>query len=86
MTGPSNRKFYERASLRAAIVAIILLVAIEGLHMVGKAQHVDRGDQMLIAFAGGAVYAGLWSVFALIVARMMKRVEEAAKNAKEGES
>lgn len=85
MTGPSNRKFYERAALRAAIVAIILIVAIEGLHLAGKAQHVDRNEEMMIAFAGGAVYAGLWSVFAIIVAQMMKKVEAAAKNAKEGE-
>lgn len=80
MIGQSNRKLYERAALRAAIVAIILLVAIEGLRMVGKAQHVDRSEQMLIAFAGGAVYAGLWSVFAIIVAQMMKRVEAAARD------
>ena len=86
MTGASNRKFYERAALRAAIVAIILLVAIEGLRMAGRAQHVDRGEEMLIAFAGGAIYAGLWSVFALIVARMMRKIEEAAKIAKESEN
>lgn len=86
MTNLSNRKFYERAALRAAIVAIILLVAIEGLRMVGKAQHLDRNEEMLIAFAGGAVYAALWSVFALIVAQMMKKVEAAAQKAKEGES
>lgn len=86
MTGASNRKFYERAALRAAIVAIILLVAIEGLRMAGRAQHVDRGEEMLIAFAGGAIYAALWSVFALIVARMMRKIEEAAKIAKESEN
>lgn len=86
MTGASNRKFYERAALRAAIVAIILLVAIEGLRMAGRAQHVGRGEEMLIAFAGGAIYAGLWSVFALIVARMMRKIEEAAKIAKESEN
>ncbi|OFX02931.1 MAG: hypothetical protein A3E78_04360 [Alphaproteobacteria bacterium RIFCSPHIGHO2_12_FULL_63_12] len=86
MTNLSNRKFYERAALRAAIVAIILLVAIEGLRMVGKAQHLDRNEEMLIAFAGGAVYAALWSVFALIVAQMMKKVEAAAQKEKEGES
>ncbi len=82
MIGKSDRALHERAAARAAIVAIILIVAIEGLHMAGMAQHVDRGEQMMIAFAGGAVYAGLWSVFAIIVARMMKKVEAAAKDAR----
>jgi len=82
MIGRSSRTLYERAALRAAIVAIILLVAIEGLHAVGKAQHVDRGEQMFIALFGGVVYASLWSVFAFIVEQMMKKVEAAAKDAK----
>lgn len=79
MMGRSRNSIYERAALRAAIVAIILIVLIEILRFAGRAAHIDRGEEMMIAIAGAGVYALVWAAMAALTARMMKKIEDAAK-------
>ncbi len=65
--------------MRGLGAAAILFAALEGLILTGKTAKLDTGEALVIALTSGAVYAGLWSVFALMVARMLANVEKAAR-------
>lgn len=82
MIGQSKRPLYLRALVRAAAVAAILIVGIELLRLAGRATHLDRAEEMMIAIAGGAVYAAMWALTALITANMLKKIDAAAKGEK----
>ena len=72
----------KRAAIRGIGAAVLLFVALEGLILAGKTAKIDTGEALVIAAASGAVYAGLWSIFALATARMLKKIENAAKGEK----
>lgn len=79
MIATSKRPIYQRALMRAAAVALALAVGIELLRLVGRAQHLDRAEGLVIALAGGGVYAIIWAAMAAVTARMLKKIEDAAK-------
>lgn len=79
MIRQSKRPIYQRALMRAAAVAIILAAGIELLRLAGRAQHLDRAEELVIALAGGGVYAIIWSAMAMMTATMLKKIEDAAK-------
>ncbi len=79
MIGQSKRPIYQRALMRAAAVAIILAAGIEFLRLAGRAQHLDRAEELVIALAGAGVYAIIWSAMAMMTATMLKKIEDAAK-------
>lgn len=74
---------WKRAAIRGAGAAAILFAALEGLILAGKTAKIDTGEALVIAASSGLVYAGLWSVFALMVAKMIANVETRAREEKE---
>jgi hypothetical protein len=70
---------WKRAALRGAGAAALLFVALEGLILAGKTTKLVTSEAALIALASGLGYAALWSVFALMVDRMLARVNAAAR-------
>lgn len=83
MIGQSKRPIYQRAVARAAAVAGVLIVGIELLRLAGRAGHLDRGEEMMIAIAGGAVYAIMWAITAMMTAKMLKKIDDAARGGKQ---
>jgi len=79
--GQSNNPLWKRAAMRAALVAISLFASIEALRLFGRSAHIDRLEALVIAAGGAGVYAALWFVTAAWTARMLKKIEEAAKAA-----
>ncbi len=73
---------WKRALIRGLGAAVILFVALEGLILAGKTAKIDTSEAIVIALTSGAVYAGLWSIFALLVARMLANVDKAARGDK----
>lgn len=82
MNAQSASSIAKRAAIRGIGAAILLFVALEGLILAGKTTKIDAGDALVIAAMSGAVYAALWSVFALATARMLTKIENAAKGDK----
>jgi arginine exporter protein ArgO len=80
MIGQSNAPLWKRASMRAALVAVSLFASIEVLRLFGRAEHIDRGEALVIAAGGAAVYSALWFVTAAWTARLLKKIEDAAKD------
>ena len=78
----SKTPIWRRAAIRGLIASGILFAAFEGLILVGKTTTIDTGEALVIALSSGAVYAGLWSIFALMVSRMLAKVEQAAREEK----
>ncbi len=79
---PAKRPIYQRALMRAAAVAIALAVGIEVLRLMGRAQHLDRGEGLVVALAGAGVYAIIWAAMAAMTATILKKIEDAAKGDK----
>ncbi len=79
MIGQSNQPIWKRAAIRAGVVAVILLAGVELLRMAGRAEGLDRAEQLFLAAAGGAVYGGLWAITAALTATMLKKISNAAK-------
>lgn len=82
MIGQSKEPLWKRAVMRAALVAVTLVASIEALRLFGKAGDIDRVEALVIAAGGAAVYAALWFVTAAWTARMLKKIEDAAKDQK----
>ena len=82
MIGQSKEPLWKRALMRAALVAVALFGSIELLRLFGKAGDIDRVEALVIAAGGAAVYAALWFVTAAWTARMLKKIEDAAKEQK----
>jgi hypothetical protein len=76
VTASSNTPIWKRALLRGAGAALLLFIAFEALILAGKTEKIDSGEALVIATAAGGVYAGLWSIFALIVARTLAKIEK----------
>lgn len=72
----------KRAAIRGIGAAVLLFVALEGLILAGKTTKIDAGEALVIAAMSGAVYAALWSIFAIASARMLTKIENAAKGDK----
>lgn len=83
MSASAKLPIWKRAALRGAGAAVILFAALEGLILTGKTAKLDTGEALTIALTSGAVYAGLWSVFAMMVAKMLANVEAQAREDKE---
>ncbi|MCB2112933.1 MAG: hypothetical protein R3C42_05165 [Parvularculaceae bacterium] len=79
MTHAVKTPIWKRAAIRGAGAAALLFVSLEGLILLGKTAKLDTGEALLISLASGAAYAGLWTVFAVMVERMLARVNEAAR-------
>jgi hypothetical protein len=83
MTPSPKTPIWKRAAIRGVGAAAILFAALEGLILTGKTAKLDTGEALTIALTSGAVYAGLWSVFAMMVAKMLANVESRAREDKE---
>lgn len=70
---------WKSALMRGAIAAAVLFAALELFIVSGKTTKIDSGEALVIALSSGAVYAALWSVFAVLVARTLAKVESRAK-------
>lgn len=82
MIGQSKEPLWKRALMRAALVAAALIASIEALRLFGRSANIDRAEGLVIAAGGAAVYAALWYVTAAWTARMLKKIEDAAKDQK----
>jgi arginine exporter protein ArgO len=82
MIGQSKEPLWKRALMRAALVAVALFASIEVLRLFGRSAHIDRAEAFVIAGGGAAVYSALWFVTAAWTARMLKKIEDAAKDPK----
>lgn len=82
MIGEAKNPIWKRALMRAGAVAVVLIVSIELLRLIGRAQHLDRTEELVIAIAGGGVYALIWAATAAMTAKMLKKIEGAAKGDK----
>ena len=82
MIGQSKEPLWKRAAMRAGLVAVSLFASVEVLRLFGRAAHIDRGEALVIAAGGAVVYAALWFVTAAWTARMLKKIEDAAKESK----
>lgn len=82
MIGQSKEPLWKRAIMRAALVATALFASVEVLRLFGRSAHIDRIEALVIAAGGAGVYATLWFVTAIWTARMLKRIEDAAKDQK----
>lgn len=78
---PSNASapIWKRALMRFAGVAVVLIIGVELLRLAGRAEHLDRVEELYLALAGGAVYAGLWALMAAMTANLLKKITTAAK-------
>jgi hypothetical protein len=83
MTPAAKTPIWKRAALRGVGAAVVLFAALEGLILTGKTAKLDTGEALTIALTSGAVYAGLWSIFALMVAKMLANVEQKTREDKE---
>ncbi|MCB2098701.1 MAG: hypothetical protein AB7F91_12485 [Parvularculaceae bacterium] len=79
MTAAPKMAIWKRAAIRGGGAAALLFVSLEGLILLGKTAKLDTAEALFISLASGAAYAGLWTVFAAVVERMLARVNEAAK-------
>ncbi len=70
---------WKRAALRGLGAFALLFIALEGLILSGKTTKLVTGEALMIAIASGLGYAALWSIFAAAVARMLAKVEAAAR-------
>lgn len=82
MNAQSASSIAKRAAIRGIGAAVLLFASLEGLILLGKTTKIDAGEALVIAGASGAVYAALWSIFALATARVLKKIENAAKGEK----
>jgi hypothetical protein len=82
MIGRSKDSLWKRAAIRFLGVAIVLLVSIELMRFTGRAQELDRVEQVLVALGGAAVYAIVWTLSAAMTARMLKKIADAAPGEK----
>lgn len=82
MIGQSKDPLWKRAAIRFLGVAIVLLVSIELMRFAGRAQELDRVEQVLVALGGAAVYAIVWALSAAMTARMLKKIADAAPGEK----
>lgn len=82
MIGQSKEPLWKRALMRAALVAVLLFGGVELIRLFGGSQNVDRAEALVISAGGAAVYAALWFVTASWTARMLKKIEDAAKDQK----
>lgn len=80
MIGQSNEPLWKRALMRAALVAVLLLGGVELLRLFGGSQNVDRLEALVISAGGAAVYAVLWFITASWTAKMLRKIEDAAKD------
>ena len=83
MSAGLKTPIWKRAALRGVGAAVILFAALEGLILTGKTAKLDTSEALTIALTSGAVYAGLWSVFALMVAKMIANVDSRAREDEE---
>lgn len=83
MNADAKTPIWKRAAIRGVGAAVILFAALEGLILTGKTAKLDTGEALTIALTSGAVYAGLWSVFAMMIAKMLTNVETRAREDKE---
>jgi len=79
VTTAPKMPIWKRAAIRGVGAAALLFVSLEGLILLGKTAKLDTAEALIIALASGAAYAGLWTMFAAVVDRMLARVNEAAK-------
>lgn len=73
---------WKRALFRWAIAAAILFAAFEGLIVLGKTTRIDDAEALFISVTAGGVYAALWSLFAMATARMLEKIDRAAREEK----
>jgi len=79
VTKAPKMPIWKRAAIRGVGAAALLFAALEGLILLGKTAKLDTGEALFISLASGAAYAGLWTMFAAMVERMLARVNEAAQ-------
>ncbi|MEZ5895092.1 MAG: hypothetical protein R3C51_01710 [Parvularculaceae bacterium] len=83
MTDKPKTPIWKRAAMRGVIVAVAMVALVELLRASGREVSADRGQEIFIAVAGGAVWATFYALMASGVDKMMKKMEMAAKE--EGE-
>lgn len=82
MIGQSKDPLWKRAAVRFLGVALTLLVTIELLRFAGRAQELDRFEQVLVSLGGAATYALVWTLSAAMTQNMLKKIADAAREEK----
>ncbi len=82
MTKDADRPIWVRAIGRAALVMFILVAGFEAMRLFGRADQLSRDEALVIAVSGAGVYALMWAVTAAMTAKMLKKIEDAAKDQK----
>ncbi|MFN0023250.1 MAG: hypothetical protein ACKVS5_05055 [Parvularculaceae bacterium] len=82
MTKDADRPIWMRAIGRAAVVMLVLIVGFEAMRLFGRADQLSRGEALVIAVSGGVVYSIIWAVTAAMTAKMLRKIEDAAKDQK----
>lgn len=80
MTQKPKTPVWKRAAMRGVVVAAVMIALVELLRLSGREVSADRTQEIIIAIAGGAVWATFYALMATGVDKMMKKMESAAKS------